>query len=601
MKAIIKKFFQLAATLHKALKGYNFLLFFLVILNIVSGILEGIGINAIIPLFYLLNPTQSFGELDVVSQYVSSFLKFFHLPFSIKMLLILILLLFLVKALVLVAVTYINSYLATDYEKTSRQRLFKLTLAADWPYLLQQRVGHLTQILTVNTNYVAALINSLTNAMTVLVNVIIYVFLIINVSWPVAIATIFFGFFFSLIFKPLFYKSRAYSFKSNVLSKEMAHYIDENVIGVKTIKSMAVEESVFARADKYFKTIKLFQNRIAWFKSLTNVFVQPLGILFILAIFSLLYKFKLFNIGSFAVLIYAINKVFSNVQLLQNQLHSINAGFPYLKNLLDCESALNVSVEPVSGTNIFSFTDAIQFDRVEFNYGAGNAVISDLTFSIPKGQIVGLVGPSGSGKTTIVDLLLRLYKQQSGKIFLDGVDIHTINLKEWRQNFGYVSQDIFLMNDTIENNLRFYDSSLSIERIIEATKVAYIYDFIMSLPDGFQTMVGERGIRLSGGERQRVILARVLARNPKLLILDEATSSLDTESEQLIQKAIENLRGTTTIFIIAHRLSTLRNADHIIAIEKGKVVEQGAPNVLLNNPKTYFYRTYHLATDHRVS
>ena len=211
--------------------------------------------------------------------------------------------------------------------------------------------------------------------------------------------------------------------------------------------------------------------------------------------------------------------------------------------------------------------------------------------------MVGLIGPSGAGKTTIVDLLLRLFRPQNGELLIDGTNIDEVDKKSWHDNIGYVSQDIFLINDTIENNIRFYNSSLNHKDIAEVTKSANIYDFIESLPDKLQTFVGERGVQLSGGQRQRIVLARILARKPSILVLDEATSALDNESEHKIQEAIKGLRGKLTILIVAHRLSTVMHADKIAVIKDGIIAEEGSPQELLSNTESYFYKNYNIDKD----
>jgi ABC-type multidrug transport system fused ATPase/permease subunit len=205
-----------------------------------------------------------------------------------------------------------------------------------------------------------------------------------------------------------------------------------------------------------------------------------------------------------------------------------------------------------------------------------------------------LIGPSGSGKTTIADLLLRLFKPDSGQITIDGKDINKLDLVEWRRNIGYVSQDIFLMNGTIADNIRFYDDSIGDEAIAKAAKMANIDSFIESCPDKYNTVIGERGVMLSAGQRQRIIIARVLGRNPKLLILDEATSALDNESEIQIQKVIEGLRGKLTVLVIAHRLSTIINSDKLIVLENGNIKEEGKPEDLLRDKDSYFYKVYNI-------
>ncbi|MEK7074695.1 MAG: ATP-binding cassette domain-containing protein, partial [Patescibacteria group bacterium] len=222
-------------------------------------------------------------------------------------------------------------------------------------------------------------------------------------------------------------------------------------------------------------------------------------------------------------------------------------------------------------------------------------ILTDVSFRIAKNEMVGIIGPSGAGKTTIADLMLRLFVPDNGEIAIDGKDISRFSLHDFRRHIGYVSQDIFLMNDTIADNIKFYNDSIDETHLIEAARMANIYDFIMSLDKGFKTIIGDRGILLSGGQRQRVILARALVRKPAILILDEATSALDNESEALIQKSIEGLKGSVTVIVIAHRLSTIIRCDRLIGLEDGKIVEVGTPQELLENDNSYFSKVYNLA------
>ena len=181
-----------------------------------------------------------------------------------------------------------------------------------------------------------------------------------------------------------------------------------------------------------------------------------------------------------------------------------------------------------------------------------------------------------------------------GRITLDGTDISETDLESWRKNIGYVSQEIFLLNDTVANNIRFYDENISDAQIEKAARQADIYEFISGLPKGFQTVVGERGLKLSAGQRQRVVLARIIARNPEILILDEATSALDNESEVAIQHALEGLRGKMTMLVIAHRLSTLMNSDKLMVLENGKIREEGSPKQLLQDQNSYFFKMHNI-------
>jgi ABC-type multidrug transport system fused ATPase/permease subunit len=291
--------------------------------------------------------------------------------------------------------------------------------------------------------------------------------------------------------------------------------------------------------------------------------------------------------------VYLIQKIFTYFGQLQNQLQKAIEAVPYLMSVLNFEEKARQFKEEESGKVNFQTGDTISFNQVNFSYNLKKVnILNKINFNIKKGEIVGIIGPSGAGKTTIVDLVLRLFNPTAGKILLGDRDIKNISIKEWRDKIGYVSQDIFLVNDTIENNIRFYNDLLTYADIEEASKKANIYNFIMSTSAGFQTLVGERGNLLSGGQRQRIVIARVLARRPEILILDEATSALDNESESQIQRVIENLKGKMTVLIVAHRLSTISNCDRLLVLNDGEIVEEGKPDVLLQDKDSYFYKVY---------
>ena len=288
-----------------------------------------------------------------------------------------------------------------------------------------------------------------------------------------------------------------------------------------------------------------------------------------------------------------IEKIFSYLQNAQMKLHSINEFGPYLKNVVEYQRMIRAEQEQDGGRKNFSFVKSFDVNALKFSYGQ-EPVLNEVSFTLRKGQMTGLIGPSGAGKTTLVDLVLRLLVGSAGEMLLDGENVRDISLASWRKNIGYVSQDIFLLNDTIENNIRFYDQTLTQKQLEDASRMANIYEFIKTQPKGFGTVVGERGMQLSAGQRQRIILARVLARDPQLLILDEATSALDNESEVAIQKSIESLRGKTTVLVIAHRLSTIMNVDNLLVLENGRIAEQGQPKKLLENQNSYFYKVYNI-------
>lgn len=276
------------------------------------------------------------------------------------------------------------------------------------------------------------------------------------------------------------------------------------------------------------------------------------------------------------------------------QLTSVNIQIQ--KSLASAERVFNVIdikphiVEIKNPIEISSFNKDIVFNNVSFHYDTNNEkVLDNVSFRISKGEIVALVGPSGAGKSTIADLIPRFYDVKEGFISIDGQEIRNLKIKSLRNLFGIVSQEVILFNDSVKNNIKYGLSKVDGDQIVTAAEMANARDFIEKMPLGFDTVIGERGVKLSGGQKQRIAIARAILRNPPILILDEATSSLDTESEKLVQEAIENLMKDRTVIVIAHRLSTVVNAYKIIVLEKGQIVQVGTHEYLLGQEGLYKY------------
>ena len=578
----------------KAFGQYKSEIILLTILSFVSGFLESIGINAIIPLFSFLNKDQAPG-VDFISRAIEKFFLYAHLRYTLVSLLVFIILLFIIKAAILFWANYVATRATASFETKIRNELFSAILKADWPYLSAEKVGYLDQSLTNDVDQSSKLLTYISASIIVLANLIAYGLLVVNISWIVALFTMAFGGIVLFSLKPLFRRNIAVSAEMGRLYKELAHYVNENIMGMKAVKASFVEEKITERSNKYFEAIKNLNLRVAALRNATTALLQPVGLIFVIAVFIFFYKMTAFNFAAFAVIVYAINKVFAYIQQAQSNLHTINAQVPYLASVLEYKNKAKKHEERDLGTASFHFQKKLEFRNVGFSYkNREENVLNGVSFSIDKGGMVGLIGPSGAGKTTIVDLILRLYLPQDGEILIDGRNIADIRMEDWRKNIGYVSQEIFLLNDTIENNIKFYSDAITEKDMIEAARQANIYDFINSLPIKFSTVVGERGILLSGGQKQRIILARVLARHPQILVLDEATSALDNESEIFIQKSIESLKGKITVLAIAHRLSTVKVSDKLIALDEGKIIEEGVPAELLQNKDSYFFRVYNL-------
>jgi subfamily B ATP-binding cassette protein HlyB/CyaB len=236
----------------------------------------------------------------------------------------------------------------------------------------------------------------------------------------------------------------------------------------------------------------------------------------------------------------------------------------------------------------------VTFDHVLFRYRIdGPEILRDVSFSVSAGQVIGIVGPSGSGKSTVAKLIQRLYIPERGRVLVDGVDLAMVDTSWLRRQVGAVLQESVLFNQSIRDNIALPEPSMPMERVVEAAKLAGAHDFILELPEGYDTVVGERGASLSGGQRQRIAIARALVTNPRILIFDEATSALDYESERIIQDNMQRIAHGRTVFIVAHRLSTVRRSDRIITIDRGRLVEDGSHDELINKGGRY-------ATLHRV-
>ncbi|MFA4941347.1 MAG: ABC transporter ATP-binding protein [Patescibacteria group bacterium] len=586
------KYISFIKLCYRGFSKYKLQISILTILGFLSASLEGIGINALIPLFSFV--TGEAGGDDFISQTIKKSFSYFHIEFRLKYLLIFVCLLFVFKAIVLVWSEYIRVKITSDYEEKIRSNLFNKFLEANWSYLLKQKLGHLETVLMTNVQTSSAVLSYISSFLIIISSLIVYLLVAINISLYITLVSVVLSGLLFFIFKPFFSKIRTFAYSQEKINRRVAHHINENIVGMKTVKVMSASSRVGEMGKEYFKLVKNIKIKVNLLQLVTGSLMQPASIVFICIIFSFSYKSSNFNLASFIAVVYLVKQIFSYTELLQKKILSFSASIPYFKSILNYEEEALRHKEVNTGHKKFKFNDSLDFDKVNFGYNNGKNVLSDVNFSIKKGEMVGLIGPSGAGKTTIVDLILRLFDPTEGKILIDGGDIKDLDIKDWRKNIGYVSQDIFLQNDTIFNNIKFYNNDISEQDIIEGAKTASIYDFIESLPDKFNTVIGERGVLLSGGQRQRIIIARILARKPKLLILDEATSALDNESEVQIQNVINKLKGKITVLAIAHRLSTLINSDKLLVIDKGEIIEQGDPQELLKDKESYFYKVYNI-------
>ena len=287
----------------------------------------------------------------------------------------------------------------------------------------------------------------------------------------------------------------------------------------------------------------------------------------------------------FILLLFSLFQPLKNLTNVVNELQNGLASADRVFAIMDIKSDIQDSA---NAKNIKDLNSNMSFNNVSFTYGKEHEkVLDNISFNIDKGEIIALVGPSGAGKSTLVDLIPRFYDTLGGSITIDGTDIREIQIGSLRSMMGIVTQETFLFDDSIKANIAYGVNNLSDKEIEEAAKAANAHDFIVKLADGYDTIIGERGVSLSGGQKQRIAIARAIVKNPPILILDEATSSLDSESEKHVQSAIENLMNHRTVFVIAHRLSTVHNASKILVLDKGKIVQEGKHEELVNTDGLY--------------
>ena len=293
------------------------------------------------------------------------------------------------------------------------------------------------------------------------------------------------------------------------------------------------------------------------------------------------------NSEDFIRFILILFSVLGPIRNLSNVSVELQKGFASADRVFEVlDTPVSIKSKP-NATTISELNDQISFDNVSFNYDGNDRVLKDVSFNMKKGTVTALVGSSGAGKSTIADLIPRFYDVVDGSVTMDGVDIRDIEINSLRRMMGIVSQETILFNDTIKSNIKYGLQGVSDQRLEEAAKNANALDFINEQPDGLETIIGEKGVRLSGGQRQRIAIARGILKNPPILILDEATSSLDTESEHLVQTAIDNLMAERTVLVIAHRLTTVENADSILVMDSGQIVASGTHQELLSQEGLY--------------
>ena len=475
----------------------------------------------------------------------------------------------------------IRNAVTRKYSKLLYNKILQLPIG----YFTEQRKG---DILSRSSNDIAELETSIIGALEGMIKEPLNIIGIIIVLFVISVKLTLFVFVLlplaGLIVGRIGRSLKKQTNKAQVKWGEIMSQMEETLTGLRIIKAFnaegRVKKSFFGLIDEIF----LIKNKILYRRDLASPLSESLGVIILCCVLwfggRLVLSHEILSGSSFIGYVALFSQIINPAKALSQAVYNVNRGTATLDRLNEVLEAPIVVEEPLNPIELTGFKDAIQFENVQFFY-QDTTILDNINLTIQKGKTIALVGSSGAGKSTLADLVPRFHDVSNGHLYIDGKNIKDYSLTSLRQQISIVTQEPILFNDTIAANIALGKPDATEAEIIEAAKIANAYDFISKKEDGFQTIIGDRGSKLSGGERQRLTIARAVLKNPPILILDEATSALDTESEKLVQDAINNMMQNRTSIVIAHRLSTIRHADEIIVLQKGTIVERGNHDELL--------------------
>ncbi len=491
---------------------------------------------------------------------------------------------------------YLQGYFAAWVEqgitRDLRNQIYDHLLRLPLPYFHRRRTGHL---ISVAINDVSKIHETFNNTINNLIRdpllILMYVGMMVMVSWKLTLVT--------LMVLPLIFLSiyqvgkvvRRYSTRAQEAIADISGSLEESLNSIRIVKAYAAEgferEKFRERTGRYFRTM-LKINRI---RLLPNPINELLGVAAVVAIMwyggrQVLHQ-EFLSSKDFMLYLFAMFSIIQPAKSVSNIHIKLSEGVAAAKRIFELIDTNPRVCEAAQPKALKSFEREIVFENVSFAYNEGEPVLHDVSFKLRKGEVIALVGPSGAGKSTIVDLLCRFHDPDFGRILIDGVDLRDLSFAALRGLMGVVTQETILFNDSVRNNIGYPGATADFQRIEQAARAANAHRFVSAMPRGYDTEIGQRGLMISGGERQRLAIARALMKDPQILVFDEATSALDTESERLVQEAIDKLMQGRTAIVIAHRLSTILHADQILVLRHGRIVERGKHDELLKAEGVY--------------
>ena len=569
-----------------------------VLLMAVDALLGGVSLSAIVPLLDRVLNGNSFvlpsGLPHSLANLLSGVVETINrLPplILLRNMLAIIFTAIVIKAIVAFTQTYLNNKFSLVIVTRLRMKIFEKYLLAPLSESQKKKVGERLSHFTYDVGFLSTIFSTTVSKLILnAFQVVVYFSIIFLLSRQLTLISLLIMPAFILPLARIGKKIRELTKKSQISFGKVNSYIQEVLVNLPVVKAYVAENREKERFDKeiqnFFRLSLKSAKRYAVLAQITEL-VAALAAILLISFGAREVTRGVLTTGQFLAFIAGLFALFSPLKTAINNLATLQSAaavFPRVFSVLEEEDEKETGAEIVSG-----FTSEIDFDSVSFRYGAKKPVLDGLSFRLGRGKRLGIVGESGVGKTTIINLLLRFYQPTGGRITIDGMPVSGFTRYSYRKIFGLVTQDSLLFNDTIANNIIYGRPDAKPEEIIEAARVANIHSLVETLPEKYDTLIGERGVLLSGGERQRLALARAVLADPKILILDEATSNLDSESERLVQEAMEKVIAGRTCLIIAHRLSTLRDCDWIIVLDKGRILEEGTHQELLDKQGRYHY------------
>ncbi|MCR4438632.1 MAG: ABC transporter ATP-binding protein [bacterium] len=514
-------------------------------------------------------------------------------PHALRLLCVVMLVGFFLKNLFRFGQTYFMAPVEQGVIRDLRNDLYRHFQRLSLDFFHGERAGQLISRVTYDVTVINASITAAINSIfRDPLMIVIYLAVMVILSWKLTLLAL-------LVFPGAGYfiaqfgnKLKRDSLRQQERIADLTSIIQEAIYGARVIKAFARERYEIKRFERenqrFFDTVV----RMTRIRKLGPCVTEYIGVIIgVLVLYvggmEVLRANQTLSPGGFVLFLGALFSIMEPLKLLGQLHNALKEGVVAAQRVFAVlDTPPHVADRP-GAIALDGFHDEIVYDHVSFRYDRDVEVLTDVSLRIKRGQVVAIVGPSGSGKSTLVDLLVRFYDPTAGRILIDGHDLREVTLESLRRLLGIVTQETILFNDTVRNNIAYGLDGVAMEKVIAAARAANAHDFIMEMPNGYDTVIGDRGVKVSGGEKQRLAIARAILRDPPILVFDEATSALDTESEILVQDAIKNLLQGRTSLVIAHRLSTVRHADRIVVLHDGKIVQEGAHDELMSRGGLY--------------